>query len=91
MTCRRRSRVHSRPRSFSVIRVDDSPTARAVAVAVLGILRLLAADAPVLVAVDDIQWLDRSNAGALSFVGRRLQSERVGLLLAARTAGCGRA
>lgn len=50
--------------------------ARALAVAVRSVLELLAEDA-LLVAVDDLQWLDRSTAGALAFALRRLSHGEV--------------
>ncbi len=56
------------------------PDERAVALAVLGILRLLAHDRPLVVAVDDVQWLDQPSARALEFVLRRLGRERIGFL-----------
>ena len=44
-----------------------------------------AADAgPVVLIVDDAQWLDRSSMGALAFIARRLESEPVVLLAAVR-------
>jgi DNA-binding CsgD family transcriptional regulator len=61
------------------------PDRRAVAVGLLGVLRALAAEGPVLVAIDDIQWLDRSSAAALEFAVRRLGETPCALLLARRT------
>ncbi|HEV2373397.1 MAG TPA: AAA family ATPase [Streptosporangiaceae bacterium] len=52
--------------------------------AVLALLRRAATPCPVLVAVDDAQWLDDASAGALGFVGRRLTGTRVGLLAMTR-------
>jgi hypothetical protein len=60
--------------------VDD----RAVAAAFLGALRLLVADAPVCVAVDDIQWLDVASLAALRHVLARLDDEPVAAVLAVR-------
>ena len=57
---------------------------RAVAVAVLGVLRELARTGRVLVAVDDVQWLDPPSAKVVSFAWRRLREEPVGILLAHR-------
>jgi DNA-binding CsgD family transcriptional regulator len=57
---------------------------RAVAVAVLGALRTLARRRRVLVAMDDMQWLDAPSATALAFAGRRLPAEGTRLLLARR-------
>lgn len=57
---------------------------RALALAVLGVLRGLADDTPVIVAVDDLQWLDAPSAGVLQFVFRRLETERIGLLTTRR-------
>jgi DNA-binding CsgD family transcriptional regulator len=66
--------------------VDGSPPdAHAVGVALLAVLRSLAASGPLLVAVDDVQWLDSASAGALAYAGRRLRGEPVGILLARRT------
>jgi hypothetical protein len=45
------------------------PDQRAVSVASLGVLRALAASAPVIVAIDDVQWLDAPSARVLAFVG----------------------
>ncbi len=59
---------------------------RALGTAILTSLRHLAARAPVVVAIDDLQWADRATAGALSFAARRLRNERVGFLLARRPA-----
>jgi len=61
--------------------------ARAVSAAALNALRETAAAGPVLIALDDVQWLDRSTASALAFALRRLESEPIGLLLARREAG----
>jgi DNA-binding CsgD family transcriptional regulator len=44
---------------------------RALGVAVRTALELLAAEQPLVVAVDDVQWLDGSSAGALAFALRR--------------------
>ena len=63
---------------------EPSPDPRAVFAALRTILGLLAEDAPTLVAVDDLQWLDGPSARALAFTGRRLDGTRVGLLTSAR-------
>jgi DNA-binding CsgD family transcriptional regulator len=57
---------------------------RAVALGVLGALRVLAEDTPLVLAIDDVQWLDPPSADALAFAARRLRDEPVGLLLARR-------
>src|SRR5215207_1323754 len=62
------------------------PERHAVAVAFLTALRALSAAGPVLVAVDDTQWLDTDSASVLGYAGRRLGAERVGFLLAQRIA-----
>ncbi len=59
---------------------------RAVFLAVLGCLRSVAATSPVVVAVDDIQWMDLPSVRVLQFVVRRLKDEQVGLMTAARGA-----
>jgi DNA-binding CsgD family transcriptional regulator len=68
----------SRPRG-------EPPDARAVATAVLASLRALAEDGPVVVAVDDVQWLDPPSAATLAFALRRLSTEPAGFLLTRRT------
>ena len=50
------------------------PSARAVAMAVLSTLRLLALASPVVLAVDDQQWLDRASAEAIAFALRRMEN-----------------
>ena len=60
------------------------PDPRAIALAFLGVLRRLSLRSPVLVAIDDAQWLDRPTAGVLHFALRRLADEPVGLLVASR-------
>src|SRR5439155_22104206 len=62
----------------------DAVDHRALGVAVRDALQLLGERAPVLVAVDDVQWLDSSSARALGFALRRLDRSRVRLLLARR-------
>jgi DNA-binding CsgD family transcriptional regulator len=61
------------------------PTARVISAALLTALRELSATGPVLVAIDDVQWLDTPTANALSFAIRRLRGDRVGLMFAKRS------
>jgi DNA-binding CsgD family transcriptional regulator len=63
----------------------DPVDPRAVALAVRGALELLSEPVPLLVAVDDVHWLDPSSASALAFALRRLASSQVLLLFARRT------
>ena len=56
----------------------------AVSFAFLSALRGLAAGGPVLVAVDDVQWLDVASATVLSFAARRLGGDPIGLLVSQR-------
>jgi DNA-binding CsgD family transcriptional regulator len=60
------------------------PEAHAIAVGLLNALRSLAARDPLLVAVDDLQWLDGASGDALAFAARRLETETVLFLLARR-------
>jgi AAA ATPase domain len=55
-----------------------------IALAALELLADAAANSPVVLVVDDAQWLDRSTSDALAFIARRLRSEPIALLLAIR-------
>jgi ATP/maltotriose-dependent transcriptional regulator MalT len=63
---------------------DYSPDPYAIGLAVLDVLRVLAKEGPLLVAFDDVQWLDPSSAGALQIAFRRLRDDPVGLLTTVR-------
>ncbi|MFY9577853.1 MAG: AAA family ATPase, partial [Gaiellaceae bacterium] len=60
---------------------------RAVSLAVLAVLRGLEEESPVILALDDLQWLDSPSASALQFALRRLETERIGLLATRRGRG----
>jgi DNA-binding CsgD family transcriptional regulator len=65
----------------------DNPAKRdtgAVAVATLELFAEVAKQAPLLIVVDDVHWLDRESAKVLGYVARRLSPDRVALLMAAR-------
>src|SRR5512132_3210964 len=57
---------------------------RALATAVHSVLLELAARAPLLVAIDDLQWLDAPSTRMLDFAVRRLGTARVGILATSR-------
>jgi DNA-binding CsgD family transcriptional regulator len=57
----------------------------AVGLALLAALSDLGQEKPVLVVVDDVQWLDPASAATLAFAARRLGSEQVAFILAARS------
>ncbi len=67
--------------------VEEDPDGfdpRALGVAVRSALEVLAAEGPVVLAIDDVQWLDPSSASALAFALRRLDDRSILLLLARR-------
>ena len=66
--------------------VDGEPAEPfAVSAGLLSTLRALAQQDPLLVAVDEIPWLDRPSAEALGYAARRLDGHAVRFLLARRT------
>src|SRR5215472_16931628 len=60
------------------------PEPLAIAAGLLAALRAAAGAGPVLVAVDDLPWLDSASAGAVVFAARRLAGEDVRFLVARR-------
>ncbi|SEH67927.1 regulatory protein, luxR family [Mycolicibacterium rutilum] len=68
---------------------EAAPTdQRAVAAAFLSVVEQLAEQAPVLLALDDAQWIDQSSVHVLAYTARRL-SGPVGVLGTVRTEGPG--
>ncbi|HMI68930.1 MAG TPA: AAA family ATPase [Solirubrobacteraceae bacterium] len=65
---------------------NDPVDHRALGVAVRDVLHLLSERKPILLAVDDVQWLDPSSSSALAFALRRLAASPVLVLLARRLA-----
>jgi AAA ATPase domain len=71
----------------ALLRADpdgEAATPRAMAFGLLNLLRQLAASRPLLLAVDDLQWLDQPTAEMLAFAVRRLDGPSVRFLFAAR-------
>ena len=71
-----------------LLRADgDGPATdqRVVCAAVVAVLEALSHDGPVLVAVDDVQWLDSSSKAVVAFVARRLTG-RIRILFTERCA-----
>jgi DNA-binding CsgD family transcriptional regulator len=65
----------------------DSVDLHTVSAGVLSALRAVAERDAVVVAVDDLQWLDRETVGSLAFAFRRLRDERVRLIASLRLDG----
>ncbi|HYO33609.1 MAG TPA: LuxR family transcriptional regulator [Nocardioidaceae bacterium] len=63
---------------------DRPPEAAVISLGALSALRVLASHDRLLVAVDDLQWLDRTSEEALAYAIRRLQREPITFLLARR-------
>jgi DNA-binding CsgD family transcriptional regulator len=61
-----------------------SPEARVLGLALVRALREIVRERPVLLAVDDSQWVDPSSADVLRFVLRRLTTQPVGVLATVR-------
>jgi DNA-binding CsgD family transcriptional regulator len=57
----------------------------AVALAVLALIRTVVRETPILIAIDDVQWLDSSSTRVLSFALRRVHEGPVGLLVTRRS------
>ncbi|MEV6276731.1 LuxR family transcriptional regulator [Nocardia sp. NPDC051832] len=63
---------------------DAAPDQFAIGVGVLELLVAATRDQPLLCVVDDAHWLDHASALALSFLSRRIGSESIAIVIAAR-------
>lgn len=71
----------------ALLRADpEGPSADQLSIATgfLSVLRTLSISTPVVLVIDDIQWLDGPSRHVLEFAMRRLETERIGLIAAAR-------
>jgi DNA-binding CsgD family transcriptional regulator len=84
--------AQSRALEAALARVDPSEELGQLAVsrATLALVRELALASPLLVAIDDAQWLDASTAAILKFVLRRLADAPIRVLLTLRSGQAGR-
>ena len=60
------------------------PDVRVLALSLVSVLRVLAEREPVLVALDDVQWVDASSAEILGFTLRRVADQPIGVLATVR-------
>jgi len=65
------------------------PPQGAIAAAVVGLLHRLARETPLLVALDDVQWLDAPSARLVEFAARRFGESPIALFVARRGNGQG--
>ena len=63
---------------------DEPPDARALGLALVTALRELCREQPLVVAADDVQWMDPPSAALLAFAARRLAAEPVVWLVTLR-------
>jgi DNA-binding CsgD family transcriptional regulator len=76
--------------AVALLREEPGPSGldqRAVCAATLSVMRALSEEAPVVIAIDDVQWLDRSSARVLEFVVRRIEALPVGIVACERVEG----
>src|SRR5579862_2561947 len=69
----------------ALLRVEPDgqpPSSRAIALGFLNVVRSLTGGGRVLIALDDLQWLDSASREVLTFAVRRLESESIVFLLA---------
>ncbi len=72
---------------IAILRAEPSgqlPDQRALSVATATLLRELASQQPLVLAIDDAQWLDDASAAVLAYAIRRLVDAAAGVLLAVR-------
>ncbi len=73
----------------ALVRAPASPGAgpdlHAIGFALRSIVQALSDDGPVIIAIDDLQWLDQASTQALGFALRRLRGRPVGTLATNRT------
>jgi DNA-binding CsgD family transcriptional regulator len=69
------------------VEAGEAPSPFLVAMAALSLLSDLANELPVVCLVDDAHWMDAASMWALGFVCRRLTTEHVAMILAARDGG----
>ncbi|WP_275956116.1 helix-turn-helix transcriptional regulator [Nonomuraea sediminis] len=67
------------------LREGKAPSVMSVGIAVLDLLSLAASEKPLLLLLDDGQWMDASSAEVCGFVGRRLVGSSVKMLIAVRS------
>jgi DNA-binding CsgD family transcriptional regulator len=78
-----------RPLTVALLRADPGDgdlDPRAVGTGLTALLDRLAAEGPLVVAIDDAQWLDPATARVLAFALRRIEGRPIGVLAAIRTA-----
>jgi DNA-binding CsgD family transcriptional regulator len=71
------------------VRAARTPDRRLLGTALLSVVRALAAEREVVLAIDDLQWLDPPSAAAVEFTLRRLRDEPVRALVAVRAGDAG--
>lgn len=72
---------------IALLRVEaggSAPDPRAIATGLVSLISTLVADGPLLLALDDVQWLDRPTARALEFALRRVEMQPVAVLVTVR-------
>lgn len=82
--------VQRRALEVALLRAEAGPrplAGRAVPAALLSLLRHLAGACPLLIAVDDAQWLDDATAECLPYALRRAERLAVGVLVSVRADG----
>src|ERR671937_321183 len=81
--------VQRRPLAVALLLEESDgppPDRRAIGVALLATLRTLAEERPLLLGIDDIQWIDPPTAAALAFALRRLADQPLCVVMTERTA-----